>query len=121
MKVSNLLLIFSFMTASLNMNAQTATQVENVNVATFKKMMTDSDVVIVDVRTPKEVAQGTIEGAINIPLSTVSQKVLELDKAKKYLLFCRSGRRSARASSIFAKQGLNVVNLKGGFLAYSRY
>ncbi len=121
MKVSNLLFILSFFIfAASSASAQTTTQVKNVNVAEFKKLMLEKDIVVVDVRTPKEFAQGSIKDAVNIPLNTISSKVSEFSKEKRYLVFCRSGVRSRRASNILAKNGIKVINLLGGYLAYSR-
>ena len=121
MKVLNLLFILSFVTfVSANVNAQTETQIKNVNTAEFKAMMALENVVVVDVRTAKEVAQGTIENSINIPLNVLSSKMAALPKDKKYLVFCRSGGRSSRAANLMAKQGFQVVNLLGGFRAYAK-
>ena len=121
MKLLNLILVFSFISfANISLSAQAATQVQNAKVAEFRKQMAEKDVVLIDVRTPREVAQGTIEGAINIPLNTLSGEVAKLDKTKKYLVFCRSGARSRRASMILARKGFEVYNLKGGILAWNR-
>ena len=53
---------------------------------------------LVDVRESDEVAQGMIPGAIHIPLGEVPERMDELDKAKSYIIICRSGGRSGRAS-----------------------
>ncbi len=121
MKVLNLLFVLSFsIFASSSSTAQTATQIKNVTVKEFKEIRLEKNVVVVDVRTPNEFAQGTIKGALNIPLNTISSKITEFDKEKTYLVFCRSGVRSRRASNILAKKGINVVNLLGGYRAYIR-
>jgi rhodanese-related sulfurtransferase len=110
-----------FLLGTTSVSAQTAAkQVKNLKPVEFKKLMADKDVIILDVRTPREVAQGKIDGAVNIPLNTISKKVEKLDKTKKYLVYCRSGARSRRASNILAKNGLEVYNLLGGFLAWQR-
>jgi len=51
---------------------------------------------IIDVREAKEVAAGKIPSAINIPLRLVEFRMHELDKAKEYIIVCRSGARSSR-------------------------
>ena len=94
---------------------------ENIDVAQFKSKMTESDVVIVDVRTPNETAQGKIVGTIEINFydPKFASKVSELDKSKTYLVYCRSGNRSAKACNIMSKNGFeNLYNLKGGFNAW---
>lgn len=95
---------------------------QNASVKGFKEKMNGEKVVIVDVRTPEEVAQGAIKGAININLNSAdfSQKISELDKDKTYLVYCRSGARSARACNILSNKGFTkLVNLQGGYLAWA--
>lgn len=73
---------------------------------------------IIDVREVDEVAAGKIPGAINIPLGLLEFRIHELDKAKEYIVVCRSGRRSALASQYLDSQGFNVINMKGGMLEW---
>lgn len=74
--------------------------------------------IFVDVRTPKEVAQGTVTGSLNIPLQQIQNRYAELPKDKNLLVFCRSGKRSRAASEFLAQQGYTkVYNVDGGFLA----
>ncbi len=73
--------------------------------------------VVLDVRTPQEYAEGHIPGAINIDYnaSDFQNKVGKLDKTKTYLVYCRTGIRSAAASKIMASLGFkNVNNMTGG-------
>ena len=73
---------------------------------------------IIDVRTPGEIAGGKIKGAheINYLSSDFGIHVSVLPKDKPYLVYCRSGRRSAGACSQMLKQGFKeVYNLQGGF------
>ena len=53
---------------------------------------------IVDVREDEEVAEGTIPGAIHIPLGQLSARAGELDRERPVITVCRSGRRSAHAA-----------------------
>ena len=74
-------------------------------------------VVIVDVRTPGEYAQGHVDGAINIDVEggAFDQQIAKLDKNATYVVYCHSGRRSGLATDAMAKAGFtNVVNLQGG-------
>ncbi len=101
---------------------QPAAKMQNVDVAGFKKLMNNPDVVILDVRTPREVAQGAIEGAVNINLyePDFDQKIEKLDKSKTYLVYCRSGHRSVTASNKMLSKGFTkVYNLLGGYNAWS--
>jgi rhodanese-related sulfurtransferase len=96
---------------------------ENADVKNFNsKIQAEKDAVILDVRTPAEVAQGAIKGAINLDVSSSNfkEKIAGLDKSKTYLVYCRSGARSARACSIMCESGFSkLVNLQGGFMAWS--
>jgi len=79
------------------------------------KFMTQSGALFLDVRRPEEFAEGHIEGAKNIPVEILEQ---QLDKVKKYnkaiLAYCRSGRRSGRATEMLRAAGIEVYNA-GGF------
>lgn len=77
----------------------------------------NSNFEILDVRTPQEYAGGHIDGAINIDaLSPDFQKSLaDYDRGKKYLVYCRTGIRSAEASKIMIENGFTAVyNMLGG-------
>ncbi len=78
----------------------------------------DSDTQLIDVREPDEVAEGTIQGSKNIPLSELPERIGELDRSKRVALFCRSGGRSTKACELLTEAGFaDVVNLAGGMLA----
>lgn len=96
---------------------------QNIDVATFKKLMSGSDVVILDVRTPGEIAQGKIAGAMELDFYSrdFAQKTAQLDKSKTYLIYCRSGNRSGQACNIMQQQGFSkLYNLKGGMIAWGQ-
>jgi rhodanese-related sulfurtransferase len=73
---------------------------------------------IIDVREVAEVAAGKIPGAVNIPLGLVEFRMNELDKSKEYIMVCRSGGRSGRATQFLESYGFNVINMTGGMLAW---
>ncbi len=94
---------------------------ENADVNTFAERTTDSNVVLLDVRTENEFNEGHIANALNID---VKQNIF-LEKAKVSLptdktiaVYCRSGVRSVLAANKLTKEGYTVVNLKGGILAW---
>ncbi len=76
------------------------------------------DTFLVDVRTAEENSLGTIEGAINIPLDEIRERVDEIPKDKKILLFCAVGLRGYVASRILSQKGYDVYNLSGGYKTY---
>ena len=77
--------------------------------------------VLIDVRTPGEVAEGTAPGSINIPLQEAEQRLAEFPKDKDLLIFCRSGKRSMAVSNFLIQNGYErVFNVVGGFLAFPK-
>lgn len=73
---------------------------------------------IIDVREIEEVAEGKIPGAVNIPLGLIEFRKQDLDKSKEYIMVCRSGARSGRATEYLEHQGYHVINMTGGMLAW---
>ncbi|GIN87620.1 rhodanese-like domain-containing protein [Heyndrickxia sporothermodurans] len=73
---------------------------------------------IIDVREVDEVEAGKIPGAVNIPLGTIESRINELDKSAEYIMVCRSGGRSGRATEVLKGEGFNVMNMSGGMLAW---
>ena len=97
------------------------TAYSNVNVDEFQNIIADANVQLLDVRTQEEFDEGHIAGAqlVDVNDSTfVEQAVAVLDKQRPVAVYCRSGRRSARAASLLIEQGYTVTNLNGGVLAW---
>ncbi len=79
-----------------------------------------ADAQLIDVRQPNEVAQGTLPGAVNIPLDSLQARIPELDPTRRVVLLCRSGGRSGVAAELLTSAGFsNVINLAGGMMAYA--
>ena len=88
----------------------------------FEKAVSGTDVQLVDVRTPEEYAEGHIGGAVNIDVNAAgfTAKALEaLTKEQPVAVYCRTGRRSAKAAGILARKGFDVINLDGGIHAWT--
>ncbi len=81
-----------------------------------KIMMDKSLGVIVDVRTPEEFNEGHIENAINLPVDEIEDRALEVlpNKKETYLLYCRSGNRSAQGAKILENMGYEIIYDFGG-------
>ncbi len=79
-------------------------------------LATDSEVVVLDIRTPAEVSEGVIEGAINIDFyeAEFAQRLDSLDKGAHYVVYCRSGNRSGQAMETFRDLGFEHVTEIGG-------
>lgn len=86
--------------------------------ATDYRSVVTGDAQLVDVREPDEVAAGGLAAAVNIPLGDLPARVGELDRARRVVLLCRSGGRSASAAEMLDAAGFSeVINLAGGMLA----
>ena len=96
------------------------TQYTDISVQEGKGLIDRGEVFILDVRTPEEYASGHINGSTllavqDIPEQELAEKLKEIPKDRKILVYCKSGRRSAEASGILARNGFaEVYNMKGG-------
>ena len=70
-----------------------------------------ADTIIIDVRTPEEFAQGHLAGAVNhnVEDGSLEAALAGLDPAAEYIVYCRSGRRSAIATELMARAGFGAV------------
>lgn len=85
------------------------------------KLANDSSAYLLDVRKSDEFANGHLEGAhlLNwLDADSFKHGAKSLDKSKTIYLYCRSGRRSNEAARYLSAQGYNVVDMKGGILAW---
>lgn len=81
--------------------------------------LVESGSMLIDVRTPEEFMYGSINGAINIPLDEMRNRISELPKDRALYLFCQVGLRGYIAQRIlFAKGYSEVYNLSGGYRLY---
>ena len=82
----------------------------------------NQDFIILDVRTPEEYDEGHVEGAINVNYNAPNFSDL-LDivyKDRTYLIYCRSGRRSAGALALMEEKGfLEIYHMNGGMLEWA--
>ena len=86
-----------------------------------KRLETDDNVVLIDIRSDAEVAQGIIPGASHLAMHLIPLKMQDLPRDKDIVLYCRSGARSYHACSFLAQQGVqNAINLRGGIISWAR-
>ena len=86
-----------------SVTAQAQTLAERINA---------KNITLIDVRTPKEYAVGTAEGAINIPLEEMGARWQELKGKENIVLFCRRGIRAGKAQDILKIHNITAVNGK---------
>ena len=85
------------------------------------RLREDSTPVVLDVRGPGEVAEGAIEGSVNIPLVELHQRMNEIATSDDIVVYCAGGYRSSIAASMLRSQiALDaVVDLVGGYSAWT--
>ena len=119
MKLFGIILTFIFTFAGCTAQNNGVKTLEQANLTS---KLQEDNVVLIDVRTPLEVASGYIPEThffLDINQADFDQKISELDTTKIYVLYCRSGARSSRAANqLIAKGFKNVYNLEGGILSY---
>ena len=81
----------------------------------------DDGATVIDVRTPAEFAAGHIPGALNINVESGSfaEEIAELEQSETYVVYCRTGRRSALAADQMAEAGFTTVKDLGGLSSWA--
>ncbi len=82
-----------------------------------------ADFVILDVRTPEEFAGGRLPGAVNVDIQVpdFQSRLGALDRGKTYLVYCRTGNRSARAIQVMQRLGFqSVYHMTEGILRWEK-
>jgi rhodanese-related sulfurtransferase len=98
-------------------------QVPEVDASTLSKWVSETkDLVLIDVGTPGDFAEGHIPGSISLPFgASFEERIKNLSKGKTYILICPTGRRSATAAKLMLGQGFEkVYNLRGGIADWLR-
>lgn len=118
-----LILITGILLAGLSstvcLQAQENSAGKTVSQEKFQRLITKENTVVLDVRTAEEYNSGHIPGSLQIDvLNTESfrKQIATLDKTKKYLLYCRSGKRSKEGMILMKEAGfIKLYDLEGGF------
>lgn len=77
-------------------------------------MLKEENCTLLDVRYREEWEDRRIPGCLLIPLPELRTRYEELDPSQQYLIYCRSGKRSAVAALILKRRGFDCVSLRGG-------
>lgn len=87
---------------------------ERIKPAAFQALHQKEGITILDVREVDEFEAGHIQGAVNVPLSTLEEQYNQLEADKRYYVICQGGKRSERACQFLETKGYDVVNVEGG-------
>jgi Rhodanese-related sulfurtransferase len=118
------LLAFTLTLCLLSANAadtSIAPPVKHVDARSAQRLLSQTNLVILDVRTPEEFKSFHIAGATNIDFhgSNFEQRINSLDKSKSYLVHCASGGRSGQSLKYFQKHDFqSIYHLDGGINAW---
>jgi rhodanese-related sulfurtransferase len=126
-KIKSLLFLLLVITVSTVSCQSTNEDKDDFNMTALElkqAMAEDSNLVILDVRTPQELVgqHGQIEGVINIPVQVLNQRINEMEKYKdkNVAVICRSGNRSVMATKMMQAKGFKAKNVLGGMKAYNK-
>jgi rhodanese-related sulfurtransferase len=94
--------------------------IDQVSPDELQRQMAEGPVTLVDVREVHEYRAGHVPGAVNIPLSLLPVRLLELPADAKLHIICQSGNRSMTACMWLARNGRESVNVLGGTGTWAR-
>lgn len=103
--------------------AQIIHSIREVNSSQAVQLMNHDGAVVVDVCEPKEFQAGHIPGSVNIPVTSLGDRLLELEKhkSKPVIVSCRSGQRAKKGALVLRKHGFETVyRLAGGTVSWQR-
>jgi rhodanese-related sulfurtransferase len=90
---------------------------ESLNYEEAQKQVDSGAAVWLDVRLESEHKNAALPGSINVPLFMLRLKTASLDRNKKYIVYCDTGRRSSSAVFLLTERGFDAYLLKGGLMA----
>lgn len=109
-------------TASAASGTATPAAWSHVDAATFASAIKANGIVVLDVRTPTEFADGHIEGARNVDVNdpAFTTQLTGLDTKGRYAVYCRTGHRSGTALGLMQQAGFSdAFDLAGGITAWT--
>jgi NADPH-dependent 2,4-dienoyl-CoA reductase/sulfur reductase-like enzyme/rhodanese-related sulfurtransferase len=81
--------------------------------------LSKSQAFLLDVRSPSEYRQDHIEGAVNIPLDELRERMKEVPEDQEVWAYCAVGQRSYYAARALSQYGYDIKNLSGGFITFT--
>ena len=77
-----------------------------------------TDMILLDVRSPEEYADGALRGAVNIPLEELEDRAVELDRGRPVVTYCERGSKSLMAARLLDEMGFWAIACAGGLAGY---
>ena len=105
-------------------NSSSSTGISTISVDDAAALVDDppADLVVLDVRTPEEFAEGHLDGAVLVDFydADFADQLAGLDPDVPYLVYCRSGNRSGQTLPVMEQLGFSsAVDIDGGIVAWS--
>lgn len=95
--------------------------VANTTVSAVAPRVRRGEVTVIDVRNRTEYEAGHIPGALHIPVGHLPERLDEIPRDRPLIIQCQSGGRSAIATSVLQRLGVDTAtNLSGGIVAWER-
>ena len=95
--------------------------IEDLSPKEFHQALNEDEVILIDVREKWEFDICKIDGAVNLPMSTITETYSDLDPSLNYSLYCHHGVRSMQVANFLLSNGFNTLfNLRGGIDAWSK-
>lgn len=74
---------------------------------------------LLDVREPHEFARGHLDGAVNVPLTQLRQRIGEVPRGRELYVYCAAGQRAYFAQRLLLQSGFDAKNLSGGYATFT--
>jgi len=105
---------------SLRQHPELTTKIDRITAVALAEQLVGPDApLILDVRSEKEWSAGHIAGSVNIPLTHLRERILEIEKDRNVVVHCEGGYRSAIAASLLAQAELaKLQDMVGGYKAW---
>ena len=113
-------LLTLFLLALLQISCGQSTET-TLSVEKFQEAIAKPDIILLDVRTPEEYAEGHLDNSINLDFRNTNfeTRIDSLDKTKSYEIYCHSGKRSGNSVKLMQDKGFkDVHDLKGGIMEW---
>lgn len=123
-KTVTIILSLALATSVFSCAKQSSGNAKTVSAEKVQTLLQQPDnVLLIDVRTPKEFKEGHIENAQNIDFlaPTFQDNIKKLNIEKPIIVYCRSGRRSAKSTKILQEAGFTeIYDLQGGIIKWEQ-
>ncbi len=105
---------------ALDARPELVARVERITARALAEALGSADApAIVDVRTEREWIEGRIDESVNLPLSSLNDRIDEVPRGRPVVVLCASGYRSAIAASLLLRHGMSdLSDLVGGMAAW---